>query len=70
MVENRYVLEQASSGRDIDMDIPWLASFRPGVKVNMSMMLFEELIVPGRCPRCYILGSVQGNAPEDANAKW
>ncbi|KZZ92021.1 hypothetical protein AAL_06231 [Moelleriella libera RCEF 2490] len=31
----------------------------------MSMMFFEELIVPGRCPRCKTLSS----APEDANAK-
>ncbi|RYO92152.1 hypothetical protein DL762_001810 [Monosporascus cannonballus] len=38
VLRREYALEENCSGKDIDHSLPWSASFRRGMKVNMSMV--------------------------------
>ncbi len=65
----RYSLEEACTTKDIDTSLPFTASVRRGMKINMSM-IFEvllEVLVEPRCPRCQATTST---AQEKALVQW
>ena len=52
MVQNqRYVLHESATNRDIQRHRPWDRAFLPGQKIVMCM-LFEERFASSRCPKC------------------
>ncbi|KAH6971410.1 hypothetical protein BKA56DRAFT_635546 [Ilyonectria sp. MPI-CAGE-AT-0026] len=52
VARGEYALEESCTGKDIDRTHPWSASFRRGMKVNMSMVFTNIAMVRGCCPRC------------------
>lgn len=61
----QYVLEENSSGKDLDQRLPLSVCLRRGMKINMSMV-FAVPLVSGSCPRC----GTKTDAPEDVTTRW
>lgn len=66
VLRQEYALEENCTGEDIDRSRPWSASFRRGMKVNMSMVFTDISIVNGCCPRC----KTAAEAPDDLSVQW
>ncbi|KAJ6789712.1 hypothetical protein PWT90_00576 [Aphanocladium album] len=67
MVQRRqYTLEDGSSGKDINFDVPPSQSLRRGMKIYMSMAFIKRNIRVGACPRCYAVT----DATEGLNIQW
>lgn len=67
MIRRRaYALEDSASGKDINTDEPLYHGLRRGMKINMSMVFFENRVVAGVCPRCHAVT----DAPEGVSIKW
>jgi len=62
----QYALEENCTGRDIDVAQPWSLAFRPGMKINMSMIFQDFSDLHGACPRCKKLSE----APRDTTVQW
>lgn len=46
------MIQDSSTGRDIDLGNDWELCFSPGQKVAMSMIFRLEQIADNICPRC------------------
>jgi hypothetical protein len=55
-----YVIEDSRSGKEFAMNRAWSMCFRPGQKVDMSMV-FTENIKTTSCPGCRTESRVVGN---------
>ncbi|KAH6685669.1 hypothetical protein F5X68DRAFT_209105 [Plectosphaerella plurivora] len=61
VLRREYALEESCTGKDFDVRIPWSASLRRGMKINMSMVFTNVNMSSGRCPRCGTLASAPKN---------
>lgn len=66
VLRRQFALEENCTGRDIDANLPWSASFRRGMKINMSMVFTNVEIASGCCPRC----RTAATAPENQSVCW
>ena len=67
MIRRRqFALENNISGRDIDRRAAICFSFRPGMKIDMSMMFPNTEEVTGACPGCREVADV----PENTTVEW
>ncbi|KAK7222566.1 hypothetical protein V2G26_010569 [Clonostachys chloroleuca] len=65
VIQGKYALEENITGNDLNQSLPPKASFRRGMKINMSMIFTRDQMTPGVCPRC----GIDNNAPENTNVK-
>ncbi|KAL2674038.1 hypothetical protein Neosp_012484 [[Neocosmospora] mangrovei] len=66
VLKREYILEESSSGRDLDTNRPLHFCLRKGMKINMSMMFNASTVVTGACPRCNMVA----DRPEDVTVQW
>ena len=67
MVQRKdYTLEEGSTGRDLNKDLPLYCCLRRGMKVYMSMIFQSTEVVVGACPRCHTVT----DSPQDVNIQW
>ena len=66
VVQRKYALEESITGKDITRSLPWRASIRRGMKIDMSMVFLGTFIISGSCPRCKAVVDV----PEDVKVEW
>ncbi|CAH0058113.1 unnamed protein product [Clonostachys solani] len=65
VIQGKYALEENITGTDLNQSLPPKASFRRGMKINMSMIFTGDQMMQGVCPRC----GINNNAPENTNVK-
>ena len=62
--EQRYVLHESATNRDIQRQMSWDHAFLPGQKIVMCM-LFEDSFASSRCPKCDLESPVT-----EADIEW
>ena len=60
---NEFVIEDLTTKQDVDLQGDWEMCFRPGQKVDMSMLFDRNIGLPTSCPRCR--HSCNGGADDD-----
>ena len=60
---DEFAIEDSMTKQDIDLQGDWEMCFRPGQKVDMSMLFDRNMDFPSSCPRCR--HSCDGRAEDD-----
>lgn len=60
-----YALEDSITGKELSRSCDWTHCFRPGLKVDMSV-IFKEEFAGNNCPRCHTLSRVSS----DVRTQW
>jgi hypothetical protein len=61
-----FVIQDSILKRDIDLTKPWESCFRPGQRVDMSMIFLSEKDTTQCCPACH----QETNFPADHDIEW
>lgn len=65
VIRKEYAIEESKSGRELARDWEWSRCFRPGLKVNMSMV-FKQNQPISTCPGC----QSETKAADTAMIEW
>jgi hypothetical protein len=52
VLKGEYSIEEGVTGRDFSREIEWSMCFRPGQKIDMSMVFSDLDATSNCCPRC------------------
>lgn len=66
---HEYAMQDVASRRKIDLTRPWESIFRPGRRVNMSMVFQQNEAQSSSCPGCLSTNTVVGEDTND-DVQW
>lgn len=64
-----YAVQDVASKSKVDLTRPWESIFRPGRRVNMSMVFQQNQAQSSSCPGCHSENAVAGNLTND-DVQW
>jgi hypothetical protein len=66
VLKGEYAIEDSLTGKDFTSNREWSMCFRPGLKVDMSMVFTDAIASETSCPRCKTVI----NAPDNVQIQW
>jgi hypothetical protein len=64
-----FVIQDAITKRDIDLNTDWEVCFSPGQRVMMSMILTRAFVSSFACPKCHAW-RLEENNTADTDIDW
>lgn len=66
VLRKEYSIEESFTGKSFDRSRQWQMAYRPGLKVDMSMIFRTEYSTDTSCPRCQTVVS----GPNTSKLQW
>ncbi|KAL3417993.1 vegetative cell wall protein gp1 [Phlyctema vagabunda] len=69
IADGEFAIQDLTTKRDVDLQLPWKACFHPGQQVAMSMIFNSEDAINKRCPKCRDDNGNNGSEDEDVECR-